>query len=38
MFRTGMKQAIASLEQYVQSQPPSFWEAMMPSAPAEKAK
>jgi hypothetical protein len=34
MFRDGMKQAVASLEQYVASQPPSFWQAMMPAAPA----
>lgn len=28
MFRAGMKQAVASLEQYVASQPQSFWRSM----------
>ena len=32
MFREGMRQAIASLEQYVASQPQTFWQAMMPIA------
>jgi hypothetical protein len=36
MFRSGIKGAISSLEQYVQSQPPSFWDAMRPSGPGEK--
>ena len=34
MFRDGMRQAVASLEQYVASQPSSFWQAMMPAGPA----
>jgi hypothetical protein len=30
MFRDGMKHAVTSLEQYVESKPQSFWQAMMP--------
>ncbi|MHB8382457.1 MAG: hypothetical protein ACYDC3_08995 [Candidatus Binataceae bacterium] len=38
MFREGMKQAVASLEQYVSSQPQSFWQAMMPTAVVNSAR
>ncbi|HUY28850.1 MAG TPA: hypothetical protein VMV27_15680 [Candidatus Binataceae bacterium] len=34
MFRDGMRQAVTSLEQYVASQPLSFWQAMKPAAPS----
>jgi hypothetical protein len=29
MFRDGMKQAVSSLYQYVESKPASFWQAMI---------
>ena len=38
MFRSGMKTAIASLEQFAASQPAAYWEAMMPPPPASRAR
>jgi hypothetical protein len=32
MFRDGMQDAIASLEEYVRGQPPAFWAALQPEA------
>ena len=37
MFRDGMKQAVISLEQYIESKPQSFWQAMMPGLPTERS-
>lgn len=38
MFREGMRQAVASLEQYVSNQPQSFWLAMIATAPVNSAR